>query len=586
MLRSMPESGATVELWPLVTGLLGGLGLFLLGIQRMTVALRAMTGGRMRRALERLTTNRFSAVAMGAGVTAVVQSSSLTAVLAVGFVAAGLMTTVPALGVVLGANVGSTVTAQVVAFDVRGLALAMVAMGAGVLLVSTRERAIQRAEALLGLGLALFAMRLMGDAVGPLKADDTFVRIMAGLDQPVVGLISGAVVTAVLQSSSATTAVTIVLVSQGLLDLETAVPVVLGANIGTCVTAALAAIGKPPAAVRVAVGHIGFNLVGALAWLGFATQLAWIAQRLPGGADDPARALAHAHTVFNAANAVVALAVLGPAAALLERLVPDDPPSGARRWRRRRPELEPALLASPSLALAAARRQLAEQVEAVVDMSRQVPEAVLTGSHERLDRLVAADDLVDERHQQLVRFLVQVGQQPLTEGETAELVSLLGTTSDLESIGDVIETNLVTAGRRRLERRIVLDPRAESRLRRLHAEVHRALVLSTRSVLESDPVAAERSLAAKAGVHELVGRVSGMAALERHFDEQTLEAYGLERDIAEHLRRIAHLARRIARQHHGGLDHPTSHRFSGAGGLPAPAADDGPLRDPPAPPAR
>jgi phosphate:Na+ symporter len=547
MLPPMSDPGATVDLWPLATGLLGGLGLFLLGIQRMTVALRAMTGDRMRRSLERLTTNRFSAAATGAGVTAVVQSSSLTTVVAVGFVAAGLMTTVPALGVVLGANVGSTVTAQVVAFDVRAWALAMVAVGAGILLVSASERMIQRAEALLGLGLALFAMRLMSDAVAPLETSERFAAALSSLDQPVVALVVGALVTALLQSSAATTAVTIVLVSQGLIGLEAAVPVVLGANIGTCFTAALTAIGKPPAAVRVAVGHIGFNIIGALVWVGFAAELAWLAERLPGGADSQARALANAHTVFNATNAVVALAVLGPAAVLLERLVPDSRPQRGRLWRRRRPQLEPALLTSPSLALAAARRELAEQADAVVAMSRLVPEAVLAGSHERLDRLVAADDLVDERHRQLVRFLAQVGQQPLTELETSELVGLLGATTDLESIGDVIERNWGGTARRRLEQRITLDPEAESRLRRLHAEVHRALVLSTQSLLEGDGEAAERSVTAKARVHELVDRVSGVAALERHLGERPLEAYALEQDIAEHLRRIAHLARRIAR---------------------------------------
>lgn len=533
--------------WPLVTGLFGGMGLFLLGVQRLTMSLKAMTGDHLRRALARLTTNRVTAAATGVGVTAVVQSSTITTVLTVGFVAAGLMGTVPALGVVVGANVGTTMTAQLVAFDVRSWALALVAVGAVTMVLTTRERPLRRAEAALGLGLVLFSMRLMSDSVAPLRSSDGFLEVMGRLDAPLLGLVAGALATVVLQSSSATTALAIVLTSQGLLSTPAAVAVVMGANVGTCVTAGLAAIGKPTAALRVAVGHIGFNAVGAAVWIGFVTQLTWLAERLPGGGGDAGRTLANAHTVFNLVNAVVALAVLGPAARIIERAVPERNGRRRRGRRHRQVPLDDALLSSPALALAAARRELAEMSSLVIAMSQKIPGIVLAGNHDRIDRLLAADDDVDAHHQHLVTYLTHLGQQPLTEAETHELVATLGAANDLETIGDVIETNLVRAARHRVERNIALDARTDERLRRLHAEVHRALLLACQGLLDGDDTAAQRSMHTETRVHELVDRIAASAMADGPGATISLEAYTLERDIAEQLRRIAHVARRIAR---------------------------------------
>ncbi len=533
--------------WPLVAGLFGGLGLFLLGVQRLTMSLKAMTGDHLRRALARLTTNRVTAAATGVGITAIVQSSTITTVLTVGFVAAGLMGTVPALGVVVGANVGTTMTAQLVAFDVRSWALALVAVGAATMVLTTRERPLRRAEAALGLGLVLFSMRLMSDSVAPLRSSDGFLDAMARLDTPLLGLVAGGAATVVLQSSSATTALAIVLTSQGLLSTPAAVAVVMGANVGTCLTAGIAAIGKPTAAVRVAVGHIGFNAVGAAAWIGLVTQLTWLAERLPGGGGDPGRTLANAHTVFNVVNAAVALMVLGPAARLIERAIPERNGRRRRGRRYRQVPLDDALLISPALALAAARRELAEMSSLVIAMSQKIPGIVLAGNHDRIDRLLAADDDVDAHHQHLVGYLTHLGQQPLTEAETRELVATLGAANDLETIGDVIETNLVRAARRRVEHTISLDARADERLRRLHAEVHRALLLACQGLLDGDDTAAQRSVSTETRVHELVDRIASSTLADGLGASTSLEAYTLERDIAEQLRRIAHVARRIAR---------------------------------------
>jgi len=541
------DAGESVEWWPLVTGLFGGLGLFLLGVQRLTMSLKAMAGDYLRRILARLTTNRVAAATTGVAITAIVQSSTVATVLVVGFVSAGLMGTVPALGVVIGANVGTTITAQVIAFDIRSWSLAMVAIGATTIVVTTRERPIRRAEAFLGLGLVLFSMRIMSDAVAPLRGSGTFLDIMSGLDAPLLGLVAGIGATVLLQSSSVTTALTIVLTSQGLLSPTAAVAVVIGANVGTCVTTGIAAIGKPTAAVRVAVGHIAFNVLGAVAWIGLVSQLTWIAERLPGGQGDPGRALANAHAVFNVINAVVALALLGPLAKLIERMVPER--NGRRLLRRHRQQvpLDDALISTPAFALAAARQELAAMASLVVVASERIAEVVIQGDHDTIDRLVANDDVIDQHHRHLVAYLTRVSGEPMGEAETKDFVATLGAANDLEAIGDVIETNLVRVARRRADRGISFDARAEARIRGLHAEVHQALDLACMGLLERDGDAAKLAIDTKSKVHELVDHVVA-SVMDGGFDAQTsMETYAMEQDVAEQLRRIAHVARRIAR---------------------------------------
>lgn len=537
---------AQIDWGPLIAGLFGGLGLFLLGLQRLTESLKALAGDRLRVMLDRLTVNRFAAAATGTAVTAIVQSSSITTVLTIGFVGAGMMGFTQSLGVIVGANVGTTITAQAIAFDIRTWALALIAVGAIGLVFAGTERITTRADALLGLGLVFFAMQLMSQSMAPLRDSPFFLDAMTQLRQPLLGLLVGALFTALVQSSSATTAVVIVLLNQALITPEAAIAVVIGANVGTCVTAWLAAIGKPPAAKRVAVAHIGFNLIGGLAWIGFVDELHDLAVLLPGSDGDQARTLANAHLVFNVTNALVALPLLGVIGRALTRFVPDRALSGRRDDAR----LDTGLVVAPSLALEAARGELARMTDVVLEMTRAIPAAVLDGPRSRLDRLAAADDEIDERHRSLVAFLGRLGRGQLTEAQTHELVGLLGAANDLESIGDVIENNLVRLGRRRLTTGIEFDPETRAEIERVHREVLQALELAVLSLLEGDLDASHRSVKAKALITELLGGATGPHTLEVAFHHQgprAVEVYTLVREITDSLQRIYYFARRLAR---------------------------------------
>ena len=258
----------------LAMGLLGGLALFLFGMDLMAYSLKVVAGDRMRVLLANLTRNRFAAMGTGAFVTAVIQSSSVTTVLLVGFLSAGLMGLGQSVGVILGANIGTTITAQIVAFKVTHYALAFVALGFPLLAFARRSRIKHHGKGLFGLGLVFLGMGIMGEAMEPLRSHEPFVAWMASMGRPWLGILAGALFTALVQSSSATTGVVIVLAGGGFISLEAGIALCFGANVGTCVTALLAAVGRPRVAMRLAAVHVLFNLLGVLLWL---PLIAWLA---------------------------------------------------------------------------------------------------------------------------------------------------------------------------------------------------------------------------------------------------------------------------------------------------------------------
>jgi phosphate:Na+ symporter len=246
----MESTFSHFDLW---TGLFGGLALFLFGMDQMTRALKLAAGDHMKDLLGRFTRNRFVGLGMGALVTGIVNSSSVTTVILVGFISAGLMSMAQSVSIIMGANIGSTVTAQILAFNVTRFAMPLITLGFVVSFVPKREDLRDYGRILLGAGLVFYGMGVMSTAMEPLRSYAPFIEFIASLSHPAFAALVGAVFTAVIQSSAATTGIVIVLAGQGLLTLETAIAVALGANIGTCATAGLAVIGKPREAVRAAL---------------------------------------------------------------------------------------------------------------------------------------------------------------------------------------------------------------------------------------------------------------------------------------------------------------------------------------------
>jgi phosphate:Na+ symporter len=525
----------------LIVGFAGGLALFLFGMDRLTESLRTVVGDRARAILAKLTANRVAGLLTGTAVTAVVQSSSVTTVLLVGFVTAGLMTFEQTIPVIFGSNIGTTITAQIIAFNVTGWAFGFIAVG--YLVVVSTKRRVRRAQgmAVIGLGLIFLGMIVMGEAMEPLRTYEPFINAMEALDSLLVAILVGAIFTAIVQSSSATTAVVIVLAGQGLISLEAGVALVLGANIGTGVTAVLAAIGKPRDAQRVAAAHVLFNVMGVILWLPFVDVLVALVENIGGGIQ---REIANAHTIFNVVNALVFLPFVTPFAALVTRLVPDRPAVGAIAPR----YIDHSLVSTPSLALAKARMEMLRMAARVQGMLASVFPAILDGDLDEMDRIESMDDEVDELHGLILQFLGEVSQESLSDASSDELVDLLEATNALEAIGDIVETNLLELGRHRIDTGVEVSDETRELIEHYHREVSNALELALVAVSQKDDASARAVTHMKKKINREEAKLRQWFSERLVTDEPNRVAtYRFEVDVITQLKRVYYFTRRIAR---------------------------------------
>ena len=550
------DDGIQMEWWNMGMKLFGGLALFLFGMEQMADALKAVAGERMKIILAKLTTNRFMGATTGAFVTAVIQSSSVTTVLVVGFITAGLMSMAQSIGVIMGANIGTTITAQIVAFKVTKAAMLMIAVGFGMLSFSKQEKIKQYGGMLMGLGMIFFGMSVMSDAMSPLRTYQPFLDLMARMDNPAVGIIVAAVFTGLVQSSSATTGIVIVMASQGFISLPAGIALAFGANIGTCVTAMLASIGKPREAVRAAVVHVMFNVFGVILWLGFIGHLAefvtWFSPSHPelAGTDrlaaETPRQIANAHTVFNIANTLIFIGFTGQFARIVEWLVPDKPLE--EKIIARPKYLDDALLETPSLALDRARLEIGHMGDRVIDMLDKIMPAILKGDRAALRSVAKIDDEVDILHGHIVTYLGHISQHTLTEDQTHDFINLMAVANDLENIGDVIETDLVHQGYQGIEEGVTISAATRKILEELHHVVSTAVDMARDSVMENDQIAAQEVIAMKGDINRFMESAAMHQAKRLVAEEPNrLAAYTLEMDIIEKLKRIYYFSKRIAK---------------------------------------
>lgn len=552
-------SHASVDIPLIVVNLLGGLALFLFGIALMSEALRSAAGAGMKRLLATLTTNRLRGVAVGAVVTAIIQSSTVTTVLIVGFISAGVMTLPQSVGVIMGANIGSTVTAQVIAFRITQFALPIIAAGFLLREATRHDRLRQAGSMLLGLGLIFLAMDLMSGVTRPLRDDPVFIDLMSRMDNPLAAVLAGAVFTAVVQSSAAAAGVVIMLASQGLVTLEAGIALTLGANIGTCSTALLAAIGRPREAVQAAVVHLLFNLIGVALWIGLVDQLADLSRSvsprsfsLEGtarlAAETP-RQIANAHTIFNVLNTFVLIWFAGPIARLAQRIAPPKPAPVEPDTGKAAPRyLDKVFLETPSLALAQVRLELGHLGESVVRLIEIAPPVVMRGDERDLARLESMDDEIDALYDAVIAYTRQLATAALNRDESQEMEDLLAIANHLEATADVITMNLVMHGRKRIERGLRISDETMRALLPLQHAVTAAMQSAVKAVVERDAARAAEVM----NRHEEVALMTESihAHLQRRLvadEPNRVRTFRLEADLATQIRNLYDHARRIAR---------------------------------------
>ena len=519
--------------------LLGGTALLLYGVRLVGEGLQRAAGTRLRHVLSTLTGDRFRALLVGAGVTAVLQSSSATTVMLVGFASAGLLSLRQTIGVILGADIGTTVTVQLLAFNLLGFAPLVVFLGW--LLYTAFSGTIRYVgQAVLGFGFLFLGMSLIADGTVPLKQSALFGDIFQALvAQPLILFLVAAVFSAVVRSSAATLGIALSFATSGLMNLDGAMPMIFGANVGTAATALVAAVGANAEARRVAAAHAIFKVVGVLIFLPFSVIFADLVRHTT---DDPARQIANAHSLFNVILAFLFLPGTRVAADVFTRLIPDTGRREAGAM-----YLNPNVLDTPAVALGQATRELLRLGDVVLQSLRDSIVVFERDDERLMKEIVRRDDLIDRLEEDIKQYVVKLREQSLTEDQSQRESALLFTVVNLEEIGDVIEKDLMELAEKKMRGHYRFSAQGWSEIVDLHTKVVENLELAISAVATQDKGIAEKVVRHKSNINLMERRLR-----QTHMDRlheglrETIDTSSIHLDVLAALKRANSLVAGIA----------------------------------------
>ncbi len=550
------DSSNGISWTTLVMTLVGGLALFLYGMEKMSEGLKKSAGDRMRNILSALTSNRFIAMFVGAFVTMVIQSSSATTVMLVSFVQAQLMTFVQSLGVILGADIGTTITAQLVAFKLTDYALLMIAVGFAMTMLSKKDSTKYIGEAILGFGILFFGMKLMSDAMRPLRTFQPFIDLLKGLENPLLGLLVGTLFTALVQSSSAFTAIVIVLAQQGLLTLEAGIPLVMGANIGTCINAGLASIGTSREAKRVAIAHVMFKIGGVLLFIFWIPTFAGIIRSISPAsvgldgidklASETPRQIANAHTIFNVSLALFFLPFTTMFANLIMKIYPE---------RKQEKGIQPATwhlddkaISTPAMAIDLARNEISRMskifgrmLEAIIEpfksndpqQDKKYPQLSL------VEGIEMREEKLDFLEEHIVIYLRKIGRQELSGRQIQEVYGMMSIVNDIESIGDIIEKNMIPLIAKKSVLNTDFSKEGKEELNIFHTKICKQVSRLKDAFSELDPERARQIMAKEEKYSDLETEYRTRHLERLHEErEESIETHEIHMELMDLLKQI------------------------------------------------
>ena len=546
---------STFELISILIGVIGGLALFLFGMEQMTDALKSFAGANMKKLLARMTSNRIKGVLTGIFVTGVIQSSSVTTVLTVGFISVGLLSLPQAISIILGAHIGTTVTVQIIAFQINEFALLLISCGFVLKFFIKHDKLKYLGLMFMGFGLIFLGMNLMSDATYPLRSYKPFFDLMEQMANPLIGILIAAVFTAIVQSSASTIGIVIALASQGLISLEAGIALVLGANVGTCATAILASIGTPREGKQVALSHIIINLIGVAICFPFIHELAMLVRTISPSfnhlegiskvAAESPRQIANAHTIFNAANTLIFLPFVSLFSKFIMWVLPVKPAALVKEIKPK--YLDETYLKTPQLALDRVRMELGRQGKRVVKMVNEMPDAINSGDKEKLKAIKNMDDNVDAIHEFILTYLGKLSREKLTSEESNLLQAYLSSTNYFENIGDVIETNLISQGKDRIKSNIEFTDAYQEVMHPLYNKISWAVDESILALLLNDKQKAFDVIDAKKELGAIRDKsFDYLTDRLTHDKNLSLSEFRIQADIIENLMRVYNLAKRIA----------------------------------------
>ncbi|MEN8154486.1 MAG: Na/Pi cotransporter family protein [Acidobacteriota bacterium] len=540
----------------LLIGLLGGLALFLYGMEKMSEGLKKSAGNRMRSILSKVTQNRSLGLIVGAFVTMVIQSSSATTVMLVSFVQAGLMSFTQSLGVILGADIGTTITAQLVAFKLTDYALLMIAIGFSMTMFSKNETFKHIGESIMGFGILFFGMKIMSDAMYPLRSLSTLIDVLKELENPILGILIGAIFTSLIQSSSAFTGIVIVLAQQNLITLSAGIPLIFGANIGTCITAGLASIGANREAKRVALAHVLFKVFGVVLFIfwipafadiikNFGVKYSW----------STARQIANAHTIFNVLLAFVFLPFTTIFGKLILKII---------KARKVEEGIKPAVwhldnscLKTPAIALDLARSEIVRMSKILGRMLIGIIKPFISQEEDKdeiypqlsiVEGIEMREEKIDFLEEKVSDYLIQIGKHELTDEQTNEVYQMMSILKDMESTGDVIQKNMIPLISKKRSLKGDFSKEGKEELLIYHEKVCKQISRLKEAFEELDPVKAKKIMAKEEKYLDLESEYR-VHHLDRLYNESkgTAETHEIHMDLLDLLKQINIYAGNIAK---------------------------------------
>ena len=516
------------------------------------------------------------ALFVGTFVTMVIQSSSATTVMLVSFVQAELMTFAQSLGVILGADIGTTITAQLIAFKLTDYALLMIAVGFAIQMFAKRENIKHIGEAILGFGILFYGMKLMGDSMKPLRTYQGFVDIMQGLENPLLGLLVGTLITGLIQSSSAFTGIVIVLAQQKLITLNAGIPMVFGANIGTCITAGLACIGTAREAKRVALAHVLFKIAGVLLFIfwipAFADIIRSIAAMFGSGT---ARQIANAHTIFNVSLALVFLPFTTIFAGLILKIFPDK--EEIEGFRMSAWHLDDSMISTPDFAIGLARTEISRMAKILGRMLRAIIIPFMSDAKfirregltkEEADLLVKEiptqdevfpelsllegidmrEEKLDYLEEKVGDYLIRVARQELSDEQACEVFGMVSIANDIESIGDIIHRNMLPLIDKKRELEMDFSEEGKEELMIFHTKVCKQIARLKEAFAEKDLEKARKIMGKEAKYLDLEEKYR-----LRHLDrilqkrKESVETHEVHMELMDLFKQINSYATNIAK---------------------------------------
>ena len=421
-----------------VLSLLGGLALFLYGMHMMSSGLEAAAGNRMKSILEKLTANRFLGVAVGAGITAVIQSSSATTVMVVGFVNSGLMSLRQAVWIIMGANIGTTITGQLIALDVGALAPLMAFAGVALVVFFKNPKLHNYGSIVAGLGVLFIGMDMMSAAMKPLADEPAFVSLMTRFENPILGILAGAAFTALIQSSSASVGILQALAASGAISFSSAVFVLFGQNIGTCITAVLASIGTSRNAKRTTLIHLMFNIIGTIIFTIVCVLFplpALVASFTP---ENIPSQIANMHTLFNIVTTLLLLPLGTQMAALTERILPEpaEKTEEEKREMMGLAYLDKTTLGSSAVWLGKLQQELGRMLDLASENVDAAFQAVISGPDESTEKAIRTEELVDLLNKEISQYVAKAMVRETNAEDSAAVASGFRIAGNIERIGD------------------------------------------------------------------------------------------------------------------------------------------------------